>query len=185
MKIKFFIVLLTCLPVFSYASLIPDIPVPFKLGVGVVEHNNIYIGLGSAGQAWYKLDMNDTPKHWERIADFPGVAREQAVSSVVDGKIYVFGGLGKNSNGLTKSLNDAYMYDPTNNTWRKILTHCPQSLIGSSMFVHEGKLFTIGGVNQNIFDGYFEDILNYADSPAKLKKINSNYFNKKYEDFFL
>lgn len=184
MKRKILFGLLSCLPVFSYASILPDTPVPFKLGVGVIDHNTVYIGLGSAGQSWFKLNLNDAQKHWEKIADFPGVARDQAVSATTDGKIYVFGGAGKDKDGLTHSLNDAYMYDPQSNTWVKMMTHCPQSLVGSAMFARAGKLYTIGGVNENIFNGYFEDVTEHANNSEMLKKINHDYFNKKYDDVF-
>lgn len=184
MHIKNIIGMMVFLPVFSYAAFIPDTPVAFKLGVGVIENDTLYIGLGSAGKSWYKLNMRTENKHWEKIADFPGVARNQAVSAIVDGKIYVFGGIGENKDGLTQSLTDAYMYNPVNDTWISLMTHAPQSLVGSAMFAHNKKLFVIGGVNQNIFNGYFEDIAANANTPDKLKEINYNYFNKKHEDLF-
>ncbi|EPH3909164.1 N-acetylneuraminate epimerase, partial [Escherichia coli] len=37
------------------ASVLPETPVPFKSGTGAIDNDTVYIGLGSAGTAWYKL----------------------------------------------------------------------------------------------------------------------------------
>ncbi|HEA3679283.1 TPA: N-acetylneuraminic acid mutarotase, partial [Escherichia coli] len=83
------------------ASVLPETPVPLKSGTGVIDNNIVYIGLGSAGTAWYKLDTQAKDKKWIPLAAFPGGARDQATSVFIDGDLYVFGGIGKNSEGLT------------------------------------------------------------------------------------
>ncbi|HBA6305753.1 TPA: N-acetylneuraminic acid mutarotase, partial [Escherichia coli] len=35
------------------ASVLPETPVPFKSGTGAIDNDTVYIGLGSAGTAWY------------------------------------------------------------------------------------------------------------------------------------
>lgn len=88
------------------ASVLPETPVPFKSGTGVIDNDTVYIGLGSAGTAWYKLDTQAKDKRWTALAAFPGGPRDQATSAFIDGNLYVFGGIGKNSEGLTQVFND-------------------------------------------------------------------------------
>ncbi len=54
------------------ASVLPETPVPFKSGTGAIDNNTVYIGLGSAGSAWYKLDTQAKDKKWTTLAEFPG-----------------------------------------------------------------------------------------------------------------
>lgn len=46
-------------------------------------------------------------------------------------------------------------------------------------FVHNGKAYVTGGVNQNIFNGYFEDLNEAGKDSTTIDKINAHYFDKK------
>ncbi len=70
----------------------------------------------------------------------------------------MFGGIGKNSEGLTQVFNDVHKYNPKTNSWVKLMSHAPMGMAGHVTFVHNGKAYVTGGVNQNIFNGYFEDL---------------------------
>lgn len=166
------------------ASVLPETPVPFKGGTGVMDNTNVYIGLGSAGTAWYKLDTQAKDKKWTALAEFPGGPRDQATSAFIDGNIYVFGGTGKNKQGLTQVYNDVHKYDLKTNTWIKLMSHAPMGMTGHITFVHNGRAYITGGVNQNIFNGYFEDLNEVGKDSTAIAKINSNYFDKKAEDYF-
>ncbi|EHC5874473.1 N-acetylneuraminate epimerase [Salmonella enterica subsp. enterica serovar Eastbourne] len=166
------------------ASVLPETPVPFKSGTGVILNNTVYIGLGSAGTAWYKLDAQSKNKKWTELPKFPGGQRDQATSAVIDGNIYVFGGVGKNKQGLTQVFSDVHMYNPKTSTWEKLMSHAPFGMAGHVTFVHNGKIFITGGVNQNIFNGYFEDSNEAGKDSTIINKINGNYFGKKTEDYF-
>lgn len=165
------------------ASVLPPLPVPFKSGTGVIDGKVIYVGLGSAGKTWYKLDTGSPEKKWEPVAEFPGTPREQSTSAVINGNIYVFGGVGKNENGLTQAFNDVYMYNPSENVWRKLMSHSPLGMVGHVTWVHDGKVFTTGGVNQNIFNGYFSDVALADGNKTLLDGINKNYFGKSAGDY--
>ena len=99
------------------ASVLPETPVPFKCGTGVIDNDTVYIGLGSAGTAWYKLDTQAKDKKWIALAEFPAGPRDQATSAFIDGNLYVFGGVGKNSEGLTQVFNSVHKYNHKTNTW--------------------------------------------------------------------
>ncbi|CAM3514423.1 N-acetylneuraminate epimerase [Rouxiella silvae] len=167
------------------ASVLPTIPVPFKSGTGVIDNKKIiYIGLGSAGKSWFKMDLNQDDKQWTPIANFPGVAREQATSVFINGNIYVFGGFGKSQSGLTEVLHDIYKYNPEKNEWSELMSHSPVGLVGHSSFIYNGKAIIMGGVNENIFNGYFEDLANAKDDADLKNKIVSKYFRKPVNDYF-
>lgn len=167
----------------SDASVLPEVPVPFKSGTGVIDKNTVYIGLGSAGTAWYKIDIQSKNKKWVSLAEFPGGAREQSTSVFINDNIYVFGGVGKNKQGLTQVFNDVHMYKPESNTWIKLMSHAPLGMAGNVAFAQSNTIFIIGGVNQNIFNGYFEDLNDALEDKNIISRINHNYFGKKIEDY--
>ncbi|EEY7859964.1 TPA: N-acetylneuraminate epimerase [Escherichia coli] len=76
----------------------------------------------------------------------------------MDGNLYLFDGIGKNSEGLTQVFNDVHKYNLKTNSWVKLMSHAPMGMAGHVTFVHNGKAYVTCGVNQNIFNGYFEDL---------------------------
>ena len=64
------------------------------------------------------------------------------------------------------------------------MSHAPMGMAGNVTFVHNGKAYVTGGVNQNIFNGYFEDLNDDGEYLAAIDKINAYYFDKKAEDYF-
>lgn len=171
----------------SFAEKLPNLPVKFKSGAGTISENVIYVGLGTAGKSWYKLDLNRSTKQWERIADFPGTPRDQSIALELNNNIYIFGGAGKeNENSETISaLTDVYRYLPKENKWEKANTRAPYGLVGhTGVNINNDQAIILGGVNQQIFDGYFVDLNRTKLNESESKKIISNYFNKPAEGYF-
>ncbi|WP_042528374.1 N-acetylneuraminate epimerase [Yersinia ruckeri] len=169
------------------ATMLPDIPEPLKNGTGAVDKNGvIYVGMGSAGTAWYKIDLKNKDNVWERIESFPGRAREQSVSAFLDGELYVFGGVGKENNESTLQVfSDVYKYSPKNNTWKKIDTISPVGLTGhTGIKLNEEMILITGGVNEHIFDKYFIDLETNSNDIKEKQKVIDNYFNKPDKDYF-
>jgi N-acetylneuraminate epimerase len=176
----------TCLTTSAHAEKLPDIPVPIKNGTGTVDNNGvIYIGLGSAGSSWYKLDLKKHDKAWQQIKDFPGTSREQSISMMLDGDLFVFGGLGKENNSPTpRVLRDVYKYSPQQNSWERVNTEAPIGLTGhAGTPLDSNTALIIGGVNKNIFDNYLIDIENSKNNEITKNKIIQQYFNKPTEDY--
>lgn len=115
----------------------------------------------------------------DSVSCIPGGPRDQATSVFIDGDLYVFGGIGKNSKGLTQVFNDVHKYNPKTNSWVKLMSHAPMGMAGHVTFVHNGKAYVTGGVNQNIFNGYFEDLNEAGKDSTAIDKINAHYFDKK------
>ena len=171
----------------ALAASLPDMPVPFKSGAGAINDGVIYVGLGTAGQDWYKLDTKSAQPQWQKIAAFPAPARDQAQAVALNGKIYVFGGCGKIDSDITSVSNEVFEYDPATDTWTKLLTRSPIGLTGHTVVSADGKnALLIGSVNKEIFDGYFSDV-DYATKvgdKALLDKINADYNGKLVKDYF-
>ncbi len=188
---KMMMIMALCLSVVAtssgYATTLPDIPEPLKNGTGAIDNNGvIYVGLGSAGTSWYKIDLKKKHKDWERIMSFPGGVRDQSVSVFLNDELYVFGGVGKESSDSPLQVySDVYKYSPAQNTWQKVDTISPVGLTGHvGVKLNENMVLITGGVNEHIFDKYFIDIAaTVADEGAKNKVIN-NYFNKPAKDYF-
>lgn len=171
----------------SFAEKLPNLPVTFKSGAGTISENVIYAGLGTAGKSWYKLDLNNSIKQWEKMADFPGTQREQAIALELNNDIYIFGGAGKeNENSVTISaLTDVYRYLPKENKWEKVNTRAPYGLVGhTGININNDQAIILGGVNQQIFDGYFVDLNQTKSNEIENKKVISDYFNKPVEGYF-
>ncbi len=171
----------------ALAASLPDVPVPFKSGAGAMNDGVIYVGLGTAGQDWYKLDTKSAQPQWQKIAAFPAPARDQAQAVALNGKIYVFGGCGKIDSELTSVSNEVFEYDPATDTWTKLLTRSPIGLTGHTVVTADGKnALVIGSVNKEIFDGYFSDVdyATKADNKALLDKVNADYNGKLVKDYF-
>ncbi|MDJ7444356.1 N-acetylneuraminate epimerase [Salmonella enterica] len=171
----------------GYATTLPDIPEPLKNGTGAIDNNGvIYVGLGSAGTSWYKIDLRKKHKDWERITSFPGGVRDQSVSVFLNDELYVFGGVGKESSDSPLHVySDVYKYSPAENTWQKVDTISPVGLTGHvGVKLNEKMVLITGGVNEHIFDKYFIDIAATAADKGAKDKIINNYFNKPAKDYF-
>lgn len=171
----------------GYATTLPDIPEPLKNGTGAIDNNGvIYVGLGTAGTSWYKIDLKKQHKDWERIKSFPGGAREQSVSVFLNDELYVFGGVGKkNSESPLQVYSDVYKYSPVKNTWQKVDTISPVGLTGhTGVKLNETMVLITGGVNEHIFDKYFIDIAAAAADESEKNQVIYNYFNKPAKDYF-
>lgn len=171
----------------SFAEKLPDFPVPFKSGSGTISKDVIYAGLGTAGKSWYKLDLNNKTPQWEKIADFPGTQRDQAIALELDGSVYIFGGVGKEKSDseTISALTEVYRYFPERNEWQKVNTRAPYGLVGhAGININNNEAIILGGVNQQIFDGYFTDLNKIKDNEIEKKELANNYFNKPAESYF-
>ena len=174
------------LPYASAASY-PDFPLPFKNGTGARVDHRLFAGLGTAGQSWFSLDTDKPSSGWQKIADFPGQPREQAVTVALGGKLYVFGGVGKSraDDTLLRALNDVYRFDPHTNQWQQLATRAPRGLVGTAAATLDGtQALLLGGVNKAIFDGYFADIASAGGDETQKNAVIHAYFDKPVADYF-
>ncbi|WP_439256910.1 N-acetylneuraminate epimerase [Lonepinella sp. BR2271] len=178
----------------AQAAQYPDLPVGIKSGAGALIGDTVYVGLGSGGDKFYSLNLKEKGAQWQELAAFPGGSRNQPVAAGIDGKLYVFGGFQNNDVADNQVINDAYSYDPASNTWTKLDTRSPRAAVGATGVTNNGKVYFVGGINQEIWNGLFQDVkkasagLDKEKDKEKIgaatKPIFDAYFNLRAQDFF-
>ena len=165
-------------------AMYPDLPIGIKNGSGALVGDTVYVGYGSAGNRLFALNLKDGSAAWTEIKNVPDGERNQPVLAAVDGHIYVFGGARTNAKKEVQLVNDVYRYDPSNDTWTKLPTRSPLGITGASGVVHQGKVYFVGGVNQEIFNGFFQDFVGAEGDADKQAQITHAYFNQRPQDYF-
>ncbi|WP_375732259.1 N-acetylneuraminate epimerase [Vibrio ponticus] len=166
----------------------PDLPQGVKNGVGAQVDSKIYVGLGSLGQDFYMLDLDNLEKGWQKQAQFTGPARDGATASVIGGDIYIFGGSGK-ADAKAKSpviFDTVYRFDSQNNSWSQMQTTAPVGLLGAASYSPDNQqIVFFGGYNKPLFDKYLSDILttDQKAQPEKWQKIVDDYMGLKPVDY--
>ncbi|WED24983.1 N-acetylneuraminate epimerase [Vibrio sp. JC009] len=166
----------------------PDLPVGLKSGVSAQLSNKLYVGLGSAGSAFYMLDLNNVEEGWQKKASFIGPERNGATASVVGDDIFVFGGAGKVEPTATSPVifNTVYRYNSSSDSWSLVNTTAPVGLLGAASYSPDDETIVFfGGYNKGYFDKYLSDInaTDKASQPEKWQKIVDNYMGMKPLDY--
>ncbi|MCH8294314.1 hypothetical protein IH992_24800, partial [Candidatus Poribacteria bacterium] len=104
----------------------------------------IYVigGWNQTGKLSTVEEYDPTTDTWTRKADMP-TARKGMATSVVNGKIYAFGGstVVQAPPGLLTTVEE---YDPATNTWTK-KEDMPSKRFGAAAVAVDGKIYVIGG----------------------------------------
>lgn len=137
----------------------PDFPVALKEAVGVRLGNRLFAGLGTAGAAWFALDVTAKTKVWQPRAEFPFPARNgAAAAAAADGKIYVFGGAGRStSEPCLHQFDSIACYDPVNDFWTELSVPLPVGMLGASAGSVGSSIYLFGGYNKPQLDQFFQD----------------------------
>lgn len=184
------LVLFSCLVCMAGASLgerWPDLPVGAKQTAGARVGQIVYAGLGSAGKAWWGLDLSKSGAQWMPLADFPDQPRDGARAVAVGGQVYVFAGQGKatQTDQALMMFDSAYGYDPATNRWTKLPTRMPLGGLASAVVsLDDREVLFFGGVNKAIFDGYFQDYYVAAGGDAaRQEAVAAAYFDQRPQDY--
>jgi N-acetylneuraminate epimerase len=160
----------------------PDFPVALKEAVGLRLGNTLFAGLGSAGQAWFALDIMATSKAWQLRAAFPFEARNGAVAAAADGKIYVFGGSGRSAQEPRLHQFDSICcYDPHTDGWTELRARLPIGMLGASAAAIGSSIYIFGGYNKPQFDQLFREY--EAATPEQQGAILHAFMDRRAEDF--
>lgn len=179
-----FALAITSAAALSFAGHYADLPKPLADGGGALIGDTAYIGLGSAGDSFFSLDLSKDKAEWQSLPNFPAGGRSQPVVAALDGKLYVFGGLQKDAQGVLQLVNDAHVFEPQSQTWTKLPTRSPLGLVGTQAFVHGKKIYFVGGSNLSIFNGYFQDYTAAGEDKDKQQAVMAAYFNQPTQDYF-
>ncbi|WZZ68748.1 hypothetical protein YC2023_080118 [Brassica napus] len=92
-----------------------------------------------------RTNKEEASPSWSSLPD--AVARASASASLVDGKIYVFGGCGDDSN----SSNWAEVCDPKTQTWRTFVTPKMFHTIDQSVVIQGTKVYAVDEEEQSFY----------------------------------
>ncbi|MGR3807096.1 N-acetylneuraminate epimerase [Pasteurella testudinis] len=166
----------------AQAGTYPDLPEPIKFGSGALLGETVYVGLGSAGDRFYRLDLGRKKAEWQAIAEFPGGNRLYAVAAALNGELYIFGGLQQTEDGLY-IVNDAYRYVPQEDRWIALDTRAPRGIVGAGAVVYQDKIYLLGGNNPEVLGGYLQAYAGAADQTAQ-EAVKQAYFEQRPQDYF-
>ena len=124
---------------------------------------------------WRYHAVNGT---WDKMADFPGEARNNAVSFVVDGKGYV--GLGANS---TTMFSDFYVYDPAADKWEAIPEFPGTARWGAVAFSLNNIGYVGTGRDKDVQD--YNDFYSYSPSGNVWSKSTSTPVKRSFAFAFV
>lgn len=133
----------------------PDLPVAIKSGVSARIGDGLFVGLGSAGAHFLRLDLNDLTSGWGALAPFPGQATSGAACAAVGGRIYVFGGAGAAPNGDATIFETVHVYDVAADSWTLLDTRTPCGMLGAkAAALSDGRIVIVGGYAKDVFEGF-------------------------------
>ena len=115
----------------------------YAIGGGKGKKYQVGRGWGNSGKLLPTIEMYDpVTDTWSQKADMP-VPRSSNSTCIVDGKIYIIGGVAANRKQWR--LDSVDIYDPATDTWTKAksMNHARG---GASVSVVNGKIYVMGGV---------------------------------------
>lgn len=166
------------------AEALPDLPRTLAYPAFAKVGSKVYV-MGGQEKAdsttclnsCYVLDISDINAGWKEVAPMPG-GRMLAGAGVVDGVIYVMGGcsLAPDAQGAGQRtyLKDVLCYDPGSNTWAKVATEMPETMVGMAnpLPTHGDKLYVVGGDPGNYYRASLEGKAP-AEHPGQSAKVYS------------
>ncbi|WP_343703510.1 sodium/solute symporter [Chitinophaga sp.] len=100
----------------------PALPEPLANACGVLLNGRVYIAGGqtspTGGATRHSRVLDPGGSSWQALPDLPGPGRMLAMAGVMDGKVYIFGGVDLQQ-GQRKYLQDAWVYQP-GGAWKQI-----------------------------------------------------------------
>jgi N-acetylneuraminate epimerase len=161
----------------------PDFPLAVKMTAAAKVGSTVYAGLGTAGNAWYGLDLSTPGAQWRALAPFPGQPRENANAVAIGAHVYLFNGQGKADPADNKLIifDTVWKYDTVTNTWSTVPTRSPMGGLAAGVTtLDQQNIVFFGGANKAIFDGYFTDSVNAGAMQAD---VDERYFNQRAQDY--
>jgi N-acetylneuraminic acid mutarotase len=129
-------------------------PVPVDLdytNVGVID-GKIYLAGGwhQPGSGWVTLNTtyayDPITDSWETKKECPKKSGDNA-SCVLNGKLYLFGGLKDFPYNDASGQKDALVYDPETDTWDTLADMIYGRADGATAWVHDGQIYVFGGLS--------------------------------------
>ncbi len=159
-----------------------ELPFSFQNGVAAYADGALYLGLGKQdGQLSRQMYRYDLGKHTlTALPPFPGTAREQAVSQILNNRLYIFSG------GSQTAYTDGYAYDLQSRTWHEAapvqVDGQEISLLGAaSVKLNENEMLVIGGFNKEVYNWAVTQLSSLQGTA--LKQFKAQYFGAEPASF--
>ena len=158
------------------------LPFTFQNGIAARNGQTLFLGLGkqdgSLSRNFYAYDLKTGAL--ERLADFPGKAREQSVAQLLGQTLCVFSG------GSDTAYTDGYGYDLKTHTWHKLADAAIDGqgislLRARAVRLNEDEMLVIGGFNKAIYDDAVAHLSHLTG--AELTAYKTAYFGRESTDF--
>lgn len=160
----------------------PAFPVLLREAVGARVGAALYAGLGSAGQAWYRLGTQDRDAGWQRMADFPGLPPAGAACAASGSLVFVLGGAVQPEGQAMRQSDAVWCYDTLSDQWRRLDTALPLGLLGASAMTRDdGGIVLSGGYHRGQFDAYCR--AHAAAGEAERAMLQRAYMARPVADF--
>lgn len=133
------------------------LPSPLINGCGVIANNTLYVAGGifsptdSSQNNFWSLDLSVDGAKWKTLPSLPGASRMLATAGVMEGKVYVFGGVNLSRNPGDSSLTRHYLQDcwqfDKSKGWKKIadLPHPVAAAPSPAYVAGQSHLLLFGG----------------------------------------
>lgn len=165
---------------------LPPLPVGIDNGGAAMIDSIIYVTGGRQADGHcglYAFDLRRSA--WRRLADYPGLRREQPVVAAAAGRLWLMGGY--NNDAATKHCTlatDVLGYDPQTGRWQACGTLPTDSagqhrcLVGASGVGLPDRVVITGGVDASIFRAAVEGRApaDYLRRPTEWYRFNSGLF---------
>ncbi|XP_078482729.1 uncharacterized protein LOC100182307 [Ciona intestinalis] len=141
-------------------SKLPKLNFEWQNSTSVTLNNCVYVITSSA---MFCLNLNEEDASWEGKPPML-TPRSHTAASVLDGKIYVFGGIG----GASKMVTAVEYYDPESNTWC-CSGYLKRKRFGHSAMTIGGFIYVVGGGNSAVerFDPIDGSVCDVTRTPHK------------------
>ena len=165
----------------------PDLPVGIKSGISARVGDQLFVGLGTAGNDLYRLDLASAASGWTKRAPFPGATTSGAACGSVDGLIYVFSGTGSSPVNDTATIFDTvHVYDVALDRWSQLNTQTPCGLLGArAAALCDGRIVIVGGYNKAVFDGFVADMaaIDKERQPEQAEALRRSFLGKEPKEY--
>ncbi len=168
---------------------LPALPCTLDNSTGAMKENRVYVAGGNCdgvpSNACYTLDLSHPESGWERLPDFPGHPRTQAVSGMLTDAsgeqcFAIWGGFAGAGDERPASLStDGYAYHPDTGEWSPLPAPIGQdgdtiSLGGgTAVTLNDSLLIALGGVHKDIFlNALRHPAPDYLTHPAEWYQFN-------------
>lgn len=135
-------------------STLQPLPIATNCGGAAILKSILYIVCGETDNGltnkMWRLDMKSQKETWKECAPLPGTAREFPAVVTCGNYIYVLGGVVLQKEHPTMTvLQDAYRYDPMNDSWKKMPDLPCGGYAWSAIAVDDSQVLVAGRAYEN------------------------------------